>query len=169
MDVVNVRLSRADHSSAPLPKTDPRETYPVLPASIIERGDAVFPQPPGGTVILQPGQGFVMGLIWGLTPDYRFITIVVGQALLDALTCLLAFAVGRQLWGPAGGIAGAVGYAIFTPQAQLTAYAGSNVWAAPLLLLLCWQLSKTPASLSGLKRFWIYNAMSVGIVLGIAR
>ena len=134
----------------------------IDPADLLRTGFDAMPADNAIINFEQPGPGYFIGLIWWLTSDYRYVHVLLAQALLDALASLLAYVVGARIWGRVGGVFGALAYALFLPQAQLTAYVLYNAWVGPFLLLLLVCILNMPLGRRGLIRNGILGGFVVG-------
>jgi hypothetical protein len=135
----------------------------VDPAEVLEAGFVPQPAERGQFHYEQPGEGVFIGLVWLLTRDYRYISVLTAKALIDAGLCILVYLLASRVWGRLGGLLGALGYAVFVPQAQLSAYPLYNFWSGPLLLLLVASLLRIPTTTRGLALHAVGSGGLVGL------
>jgi hypothetical protein len=134
----------------------------VDPAEVVAQHGAPEPAATSAFTTFQPGHSAFMALVWGLTRDYRFVVIMVAQALLDALACLLAFRLSARIWGRGVGVVGALAYALFLPQAWIAAAPLYTALIGPLLLVVATLASVFP---SGWRR-QLAHAAATGASVG---
>jgi 4-amino-4-deoxy-L-arabinose transferase-like glycosyltransferase len=135
------------------------------PADIIARyGD---PKPAATSTWgnkFQPGYSVFMALVWAVTHDYRFSAVMVAAALLDSLTCLLVYWLCSRIWGRRIGLVGALGYALFVPQADLATLPLYTALIGPMLVLVATVASIVPRG----SRRRILHAAAAGATVGIS-
>ena len=89
-----------------------------------------------------PYYGTLLGLIWQITPDQKYIYMQALQIILDALMIFLIFAIGKNLFTRKIGLLSAFLYAICLPIAKLSMFALRDIWGAFGYIILLFFFSK---------------------------
>jgi 4-amino-4-deoxy-L-arabinose transferase-like glycosyltransferase len=85
-----------------------------------------------------PGYALVLLFLYRTLGPPMSLWARILQAIVDAASCLLVFAIGRRLAGPRAGWFAAIGTAIFPPVAYLATSRVADAWTPGLFILVIW-------------------------------
>jgi len=109
-----------------------------------------------------PGYSILLGAIWKITSNYRFIYVQVIQIVLDSLMILLLFSIVRRLFNERAALITAFLYAVYLPEAFLSIHPLRDCWAmfaTIAIIYLIIRYRENPGTRS---------ALGVGVLTGLA-